>query len=100
MVVNMLTKEELREVINSIGPNGIIENINQYDHIDLFLVLIEEERYDLLNKNVFNFDFNDESKTLLLINTIISDEDISYFLKNNGFSFKDSELQIIRRLYF
>lgn len=96
----MLTKEELREVINSIGPNGIIENINQYDHIDLFLVLIEEERYDLLNKNVFNFDFNDESKTLLLINTIISDEDISYFLKNNGFSFKDSELQIIRRLYF
>lgn len=100
MVINMLTKEELREVINSVGPNGIIDNINQYNHIDLFLVIIEEERYDLLNKNVFNFDFNDDSKTLLMINTIISDEDISFFLKNNNFSFVEKELQVIRSVYF
>ena len=89
----------LDDLVNSLKPNDSIFDIGTYNHTELLFVIINSGRYDLLSNNEFNLSINDDEISLKLLDKILKDEDVYYYLKQRGFRFKISEIKAFRELY-
>ena len=84
---------ELIEEIKKISNLSELSNINLIDQNILFLAIIKSRRYDLL-ANV-NININNNETLTELIDYLLSDTDIVYDMRRNGFLFSQETLNNI-----
>ena len=63
---------ELLELIRNIPHSSKIENIKNYNQNDLFLCILQSERFDLLETNSISINISDDESTKRLVDYILS----------------------------
>ena len=80
-----------------------ISDLDDIDSLNKNLVLcsiIKNNRFDLLKDANLRLDINDSSSLEKLIDLILTDEDIFYYMNKNGFNFSYLERNTIFNIVF
>ena len=72
-----------------------IKNWNRIDSNELLIAIIQTRRYDLLEGRNIAFNLNNKESLNRLIEIILTDEDISLYLKKSGIMLKQPEANAI-----
>ena len=89
---------ELIEEIKKISNLSELNNNNLIDQNILFLAIVKSRRYDLL-ANV-NININNNETLTELIDYLLSDTDIVYDMRRNGFLFSQETLNNIFKIVY
>ncbi len=92
--------EKLINKLKEITSLSELENIFDINTNTLFYAIVKSKRYDLLKNSNIRLDINDINTLEILIEYLISDEDILYYIHRNDFSFSKSELNIMFNIAF
>ncbi len=87
--------DDLSKRIKEVSSIKEISNVKQND---LFYQIAKSKRYDLLKDNSVRLDVNDFPSLTRLIALLLSNEDYLYDMRHEGFTFTDSELDVICEL--
>ena len=77
---------ELQEQIKKCSSLSEINSIQEIDTNILFMSILASERYDLLSNNKINIHIDNTETSMQLIDYLLSDEDILYYMHRNGFA--------------
>lgn len=77
-----------------------IDNIHNINNNLLLLSIIKNNRFDLLKDANLTLDLNDMTSLEELVDLILNDEDIFYYMNRNGFIFSDFERNTILEIVF
>lgn len=91
---------ELQEQIRKCNNLSEINNIQEIDTNILFISILASERYDLLSNNKINIHIDNSETSMQLIDYLLSDEDILYYVSRIGYTFsKDDTNKIFKIVY-
>ena len=94
---------ELNELQKQIKKCSSLSEINSIQEIDtniLFMSILASERYDLLSNNKINIHIDNSETSMQLIDYLLSDEDILYYVGKSGYTFsKDDTNKIFKIVY-
>ena len=91
---------ELQEQIRKCNNLSEIDNIQEIDTNILFISILASERYDLLSNNKINIHIDNSETSMQLIDYLLSDEDILYYVSRIGYTFsKDDTNKIFKIVY-
>ena len=91
---------ELQEQIKKCNNLPEINNIQEIDTNILFMSILKSERYDLLSNNKINIHIDNSETSMQLIDYLLSDEDILYYVSRMGYTFsKDDTNKIFKIVY-
>lgn len=83
--------DELINKLVNISNLSEIENINSINSNNLLYAISKSGRYDLLKNANIKIDVNDRETLEKLVDYLLSDEDIYYYMNKNGFTFAKEE---------
>ena len=91
---------ELQEQIKKCSSLLEINSIQEIDTNILFMSILASERYDLLSNNKINIHIDNSETSMQLIDYLLSDEDILYYVGKSGYTFsKDDTNKIFKIVY-
>ena len=91
---------ELQEQIKKCSSLSEINSIQEIDTNILFMSILASERYDLLSNNKINIHIDNSETSMQLIDYLLSDEDILYYVGKSGYTFsKDDTNKIFKIVY-
>ena len=88
----------MEELIRNTNYSKKIENIENYNHNELFLNILKEERFDLLFSNDIKLNISEDKSSLELIDYLFSDEDPFWRLDLEGYSFDEEVREQIKKV--
>lgn len=88
----------MEELIRNTNYSEKIENIENYNHNELFLNILKEERFDLLFSNNIKLNISEDKSSLELIDYLFSDEDPFWRLDLEGYSFDEEVREQIKKV--
>lgn len=88
----------MEELIRNTNYSEKIENIENYNHNELFLNILKEERFDLLFSNNIKLNISEDNSSLELIDYLFSDEDPFWRLDLEGYSFDEEVREQIKKV--
>lgn len=86
---------EFTNKLKEISNLSELEGLNNINSNLLLYAIAKSERYELLNGANIKLDLSDNTTLEKLIDFLLSDEDILYFMHRNGFAFSKDELNVI-----
>lgn len=86
---------EFTNKLKEISNLSELEGLNNINSNILLYAIAKSERYELLNGANIKLDLSDNTTLEKLIDFLLSDEDILYFMHRNGFAFSKDELNVI-----
>ena len=92
--------EELINRLKEITNLSELENISDINTNALFYAIAKSERYELLNGANIRLNISDSATLEKLIDFLLSDEDILYYMNRNGFAFSKDELDAMFTVVF
>lgn len=92
--------EELINTLKKINSLSELENLNNINTNNLLYAIAKSERYELLNGANIRLNISDSAKLEKLIDFLLSDEDILYYMHRNGFAFSKDELDAMFTVVF
>ncbi len=87
--------EELMSILEKINSLSDLENIDNINPNALLYAIAKSERYDLLEDANIRVDISDELTLEKLVDFLLSDDSMLYYMHRNGFTFSKYELNII-----
>lgn len=91
---------ELQEQISKCNNLSEINSIQEIDTNILFISILKSGRYDLLSNNKINIHIDNSETSMQLIDYLLSDEDILYYVSRIGYTFsKDDTNKIFKIVY-
>lgn len=91
---------ELQEQIKRCNSLSDISDIQEIDANTIFMSILKAERYDLLKTNNINIHIDGGETSMQLIDYLLSDEDILYYMHRNGSAFSKNELNLMFDVVF
>lgn len=88
------------ENIKNIQKISDLDNIDSLNKNLVLCLIIKNSRFDLLKDANLRLDINDNSSLEELIDLILTDEDIFYYMNKNGFNFSNLERNTIFNIVF
>ena len=92
--------DELISKLNKINNLSELENVNIINTNILLYAICKSERYELLKDANIRININDRATLEELLDFLLSDEDILYYMFNNGFAFTKEELNVMFNMSF
>ena len=92
--------EELINRLKEITNLSELENISGINTNALIYAIAKSERYELLNGANIRLNISDSATLEKLIDFLLSDEDILYYMNRNGFAFSKDELDAMFTVVF
>lgn len=92
--------EELINRLKEISNLSELENISNINTNALLYAIAKSERYELLNGTNIRLNISDKDTLEKLIDFLLSDEDILYYMQRNGFVFLKDELNVMFNVVF
>lgn len=92
----------MRELINKLKEINLSE-LEDFDNINqnaLLYAIAKSGRYDLLNNSNIRINTSDNETLEKLIDFLLSDEDILYYMHQNGFAFSREEINSMFNIVF
>lgn len=86
---------EFTNKLKEISNLSELEGLNNINSNILLYAIAKSGRYELLNGANIKLDLSDNTTLEKLIDFLLSDEDILYFMHRNGFAFSKDELNVI-----
>lgn len=86
---------ELIDKLKEITSLSELENLDSINTNALLYAIAKSERYDLLKNVNIKLNINDNETLEKLVDFLLSDEDILYYMHQNGFSFSKEEINSI-----
>ncbi len=91
---------ELINKLKEITNLSELKNLNNINSNILLYAIVKSERYELLKDTNIRLNINDSATLEKLIDYLLSDEDILYYMHSNGFTFSKDELNIMFNIIF
>ena len=88
----------MNKLIDKIKGINILSEIENIDSNILFLAVVKSERYDLLKDNNIKLHIDNSDSSIQLIEYLLSDEDILYYIYHNGYSFSKQDIDLIFKI--
>ncbi len=76
----------------------IIPNLDKYNHTEVLIAIIKLNRFDLLRSNKIDIKVVDDALTRRLVNLLIDDYDVMFYLNENGLVFSKDQLDKMRHM--
>ena len=92
--------DELINKLNNVSNLSEIENINSINSNDLLYIITKSGRYDLLENSNIKIDTSNKQTLERLVDYLLSDEDIYYYMNKNGFTFSKEEIENMFSIVF
>lgn len=93
----------MNELISQVKVCNSISEVNvdkKFDDNGLLYAITKSERYDLLKNSDLKIDFSNADTSTKLIEYLLSDEDIVYYMRRYGYQFSSLELDSIFNIVY
>lgn len=87
--------EELVNKLKNVSKLSELDGLDNIDRNELLFAILKSDRYSLLRNMDFRINLDDSASLEKLVDYLLSDEDILYYMHKNGFAFSMEELNHI-----
>ncbi len=93
-----MSYEQVLKMIQNVRVGEKIDNFEQYDPNYVFLAIIQCGKYGLFSFYDVPISIKDDSSSKRIVQVLLKDEDVGYYLKKNGYIFQPEVMDAMRNI--